>query len=422
MITIKNKLNSAISIVVWCAMKAKTKARALTVLVLMSIGTVNITNVNAQNIDFYNIPNSQNILTNPTEARIDEKGKLAFYNDKFEGVSASVYNKEGKLIGEVFIPPTTSQTLGKVKDVLFNPISEGGDALASIGKFTPITATNIKTSIAANDLPPGSSIVYRLGTPKANALTQIGIITKFLDANLDAMALKYSPAASGLTASIKEVFGESLKDIELINKLAAISLKSDISAGQQIDLAMEAVGDTVKKNALKQATQQSFSADKISGLVSGVWMNVKLVMLAEKYGGTASAFSAYAARHSSGALIEGVDLVKIEGKLAPAYQYPHNDKMVLMETSYEKGILWGENLVVAVSVSEKSPVVSKNTNQKEQQPSNNHPVQSPPVQWATVTMQNQLSAITNGSASHIGSASLYAGVNNHQPIDPALNC
>ncbi|MFZ2526024.1 MAG: hypothetical protein WAW87_12020, partial [Candidatus Ferrigenium altingense] len=38
--------------------------------------------------------------------------------------------------------------------------------------------------------------------------------------------------------------------------------------------------------------------------------------------------------------------------------------------------------------------------------------QPPSVQWATVTMQNQLSAITNGSASHIGSASLYAGVNN----------
>jgi hypothetical protein len=38
--------------------------------------------------------------------------------------------------------------------------------------------------------------------------------------------------------------------------------------------------------------------------------------------------------------------------------------------------------------------------------------QSPSVQWATATMQNQLSAITNGSASHIGSASLYAGVNN----------
>ncbi len=33
-------------------------------------------------------------------------------------------------------------------------------------------------------------------------------------------------------------------------------------------------------------------------------------------------------------------------------------------------------------------------------------------QWATVTMQNQLSAITNGSASHIGSASLYSGYGN----------
>lgn len=32
--------------------------------------------------------------------------------------------------------------------------------------------------------------------------------------------------------------------------------------------------------------------------------------------------------------------------------------------------------------------------------------------WATVTMQNQLTAITNGSTSHIGSASLYAGINN----------
>lgn len=41
--------------------------------------------------------------------------------------------------------------------------------------------------------------------------------------------------------------------------------------------------------------------------------------------------------------------------------------------------------------------------------------QSPSVQWATATMQNQLTTITNGSASHIGSASLYAGVNNHQP-------
>jgi len=32
--------------------------------------------------------------------------------------------------------------------------------------------------------------------------------------------------------------------------------------------------------------------------------------------------------------------------------------------------------------------------------------------WATVTMQNQLSAITVGGTSHIGSASLYAGINN----------
>lgn len=38
-----------------------------------------------------------------------------------------------------------------------------------------------------------------------------------------------------------------------------------------------------------------------------------------------------------------------------------------------------------------------------------------PVAWATVTMQNQLSAITNGAASHIGSASLYTGYNNQQP-------
>lgn len=37
------------------------------------------------------------------------------------------------------------------------------------------------------------------------------------------------------------------------------------------------------------------------------------------------------------------------------------------------------------------------------------------VAWATVTMQNQLSAITNGGASHIGSASLYTGYNNQQP-------
>lgn len=36
-------------------------------------------------------------------------------------------------------------------------------------------------------------------------------------------------------------------------------------------------------------------------------------------------------------------------------------------------------------------------------------------QWATVAMQNQLSAITNGGASHIGSASLYTGYNNQQP-------
>lgn len=34
------------------------------------------------------------------------------------------------------------------------------------------------------------------------------------------------------------------------------------------------------------------------------------------------------------------------------------------------------------------------------------------AQWATVTMQNQLTAITNGSTSHIGTASLYAGINN----------
>lgn len=37
------------------------------------------------------------------------------------------------------------------------------------------------------------------------------------------------------------------------------------------------------------------------------------------------------------------------------------------------------------------------------------------VAWATVTMQNQLSAITNGGASHIGSASLYSDANNQQP-------
>lgn len=35
--------------------------------------------------------------------------------------------------------------------------------------------------------------------------------------------------------------------------------------------------------------------------------------------------------------------------------------------------------------------------------------------WATVNMQNQLSAITNGSTSHIGSASLYTSYNNQQP-------
>jgi|GEM_PF-4704149 len=37
------------------------------------------------------------------------------------------------------------------------------------------------------------------------------------------------------------------------------------------------------------------------------------------------------------------------------------------------------------------------------------------IQWATDTMQNQLSAIINGGASHIGSASLYTGYNNQQP-------
>jgi hypothetical protein len=37
------------------------------------------------------------------------------------------------------------------------------------------------------------------------------------------------------------------------------------------------------------------------------------------------------------------------------------------------------------------------------------------IQWATVTMQNQLSAITNGGTSHFGSASLYMAYNNQQP-------